>query len=149
GTKAVIFSTVVFLLTSFSFLPFLSGFPGLGESLSLYFQKFEFNGSIYFLLREVGFWIAGFNLIYWMGKALAVFSILIIFRYAWIKRSSHQGIPYLMMWTLLYYLLLATTVHPWYIAPLVFLSVFTTYKFPILWSALIFLTYFQYQTGQF
>lgn len=149
GRDVAKFLLVVSLFFLLAFLPFISGFPGFGESLSLYFQKFEFNGSIYFLLREIGFWIAGFNLIFWIGKVLAIIVLLLILRYSWIKRNSPQSLPYLMMWILLFYLLLATTVHPWYIAPLVFFSVFTAYRFPILWSALIILTYIQYQNAMF
>ena len=38
----------------------------------------------------------------------------------------------------------ATTVHPWYIATLLLLSVFTNYRFPLVWSVVIVLSYFSY-----
>ncbi len=48
------------------------------------------------------------------------------------------------MWSLTIYLSLATIVHPWYITTVVALSIFTNYRFPLLWSALIVMTYINY-----
>ena len=45
--------------------------------------------------------------------------------------------------TTLYYFT-STTIHPWYITILVFLSVFTNYKFPIVWSLMLVISYFAY-----
>ena len=42
------------------------------------------------------------------------------------------------------YFLLSTTVHPWYIATPLLLSVFTKYRFPIVWSAFVMLSYSAY-----
>jgi hypothetical protein len=43
---------------------------------------------------------------------------------------------------------MSTTVHPWYITPLVALAVFSDYKFPIVWSILIIFSYAGYsETG--
>ena len=36
---------------------------------------------------------------------------------------------------------MSTTVHPWYIATLLILSIFTNYKFPLVWSFVIVLSY--------
>jgi hypothetical protein len=43
------------------------------------------------------------------------------------------------------YLVFSTTVHPWYITPLIMLSVFGNFRFSLLWSAMILLTYSGYQ----
>jgi hypothetical protein len=45
------------------------------------------------------------------------------------------------------YLLSCTTLHPWYILPALFLSVFTNYTFLILWSFTVFLSYSFYSNG--
>jgi hypothetical protein len=45
------------------------------------------------------------------------------------------------------YLLLSSTLHPWYILPLLFLSIFTTYLFPLLWSITVIISYAFYGEG--
>lgn len=42
------------------------------------------------------------------------------------------------------YLLLSTTVHPWYIASILLLSIFTNYKYPLFWSFIIIISYLAY-----
>jgi hypothetical protein len=54
-----------------------------------------------------------------------------------------------MQWALTAYLLLATTVHPWYISTLVVFSVFTGYRYPVIWSLLVVFSYFAYQTASY
>ena len=43
------------------------------------------------------------------------------------------------------YFALATTVHPWYIATPLLLSVFTRYRYVIVWSFVVMLSYVAYQ----
>ena len=42
------------------------------------------------------------------------------------------------------YLFLSTTVHPWYLCTLIFLNVFTSYSYIIVWSYLAILSYSAY-----
>lgn len=49
-----------------------------------------------------------------------------------------------MVLVLTFYYFTSTTVHPWYIATLLALSIFTNYKFPLVWSAVIILSYLAY-----
>jgi hypothetical protein len=49
-----------------------------------------------------------------------------------------------MLFGISFYYLLSTTVHPWYITTPLLLSVFTKYKFPIVWSLLVMLSYSAY-----
>jgi hypothetical protein len=49
-----------------------------------------------------------------------------------------------MLFAFSFYLFFSTTVHPWYLATLLILSVFTNYKFPIVWSFVIILSYLAY-----
>jgi len=120
---------------------------GLSSSLTLYFQKFEFNASIYYLVREIGFAVNGYNIIQTAGPFLALvtfISILVLSRYTYKTMKWAQA----MIWALTIYLLMATTVHPWYITTLVALAVFTNYRFPIAWSVLVVLSYAGYsETG--
>ena len=43
------------------------------------------------------------------------------------------------------YLILSSTLHPWYVLPLLAFSLFTNYSFPLIWSLMIFFSYVFYQ----
>lgn len=44
---------------------------------------------------------------------------------------------------------MSTTVHPWYIIFLVVLAIFTEYRYALLWSAVVVLSYFAYSKIDF
>ncbi|HNP08015.1 MAG TPA: hypothetical protein PKN99_10325 [Cyclobacteriaceae bacterium] len=145
-------------------LPFITNemINGLGSGLGLYFGKFEFNASIYYIVREYGYLTKGYNIIQSVGWKLALISTLTILLISiWplrglgkrILSSPETVLPIekmatTMVWVLLIYYLLATTVHPWYITSMVAFSALTRYRFAVIWSGLIFLTYSGYhRTG--
>ncbi len=121
---------------------------GLSNSIGLYFQKFEFNASVYYLIREIGFAVKGYNIIETSGKYLALFSFIGIMILSLIK-SKRANVMEVMMWILTLYFFLATTVHPWYISTLLALGLFTSFRFTLLWSFLIFFTYIGYSIQGF
>ena len=129
------------------FIPLLfdpSFISGMGNSLSLYFQKFEFNASIYYIVREIGFGVKGYNIIGSAGKGLALSSMLGIAIFALWQKPSRLDLSQAMLWTLTFYLAMSTTIHPWYVIPLVALSALGRFRFVISWSFLIFFTYIGY-----
>jgi alpha-1,6-mannosyltransferase len=148
-TKSIIFYAIVGATLVLLFLPFYSVdlIPNFLSGLRLYFQTFEFNASLYYLLRWIGYQFAGYNIIATLGTVLAIITFLTIITIAirektvtWL--SLFQG----MLMCLTAYFLLATTVHPWYITSLVLISLFTSYRYPILWSVVIILSYAAYRT---
>jgi hypothetical protein len=165
--KSMLFYLACLIGLMILFIPFYSslGLSGFGESFGLYFRKFEFNASIYYLVREYGYRQHGFNIIQtagWKLGAMATVIILIIsvwsfeiksgFKVAWRRLQypeSLRSVPEISIWVLLVYILFATTVHPWYILPILALSVFTPFRFPVVWSFLIFFTYAGYSTTGF
>ena len=62
---------------------------------------------------------------------------------------SKKSLLQVCMWALFIYLVFATTVHPWYLCALVAFSVFTPYRFPIVWSAVVILSYYTYITPHY
>ena len=44
------------------------------------------------------------------------------------------------------YMLLATTVHPWYIATILLLGLFNRVQYPVIWSVVVILSYGAYST---
>jgi len=119
------------------------------SSISLFFQKFEFNASLYYILREVGYMVKGYNIIQTLGPYLAMGAFLSIVFYSIKEYRSRVNIATAMMFSYCIYILWATTVHPWYITPVVALSVFGTFKFSVVWSFLVFLTYVGYDQNGF
>ena len=130
------------------FLPLLVGsgrVDGFGESLDLYFRKFEFNASIYYLLREYGFYELGYNQIARFGPLLARVTALVILIVALSEeRTDWRSLPGKWLGAFVIYLLCATTVHPWYLSVPIALCCLTPWRYPIVWSYLVMLTYTSY-----
>ena len=145
--KLILFYTIVIATTLLLFLPFFSMefITNYSKTVGLWFGNFEFNASIYYLVRAIGYAITGYNEIAIIGKILPLISVVIILGFSFLKQNN--SLPKLatsMLLALTCYLFLSTTVHPWYIATLVILSIFTNYKFPLVWSLAIVLSYLAY-----
>ncbi len=134
------------------FLPLINGvfLSNIGESLDLYFRRFEFNASIYYVLRWIGLQISGFNLIAYFGPALALVVLLGVFTYAFLEKNpSLVNLPLAMLFAICLYLFFTMTIHPWYTSLPIVLCLFTRFRFPIIWSGLIFMTYINYSYPQY
>lgn len=115
------------------------------QSLGLYYGKFEFNGGLYLLLRSIGWWIMGYNPIATLSKIMIMLSLSGII-YVYFKKF---GLLKGFFWVLLIYLVCASIVHPWYLTPIIALSIFVKYRFVLVWSALIPLSYLTYSNSSF
>ncbi|WP_179021936.1 glycosyltransferase 87 family protein [Winogradskyella forsetii] len=145
--KLILFYTFIVGTVLLFFLPFFSMefVNNYAKTVGLWFGNFEFNASIYYLARAIGYAITGYNEIAVIGKVLPAITVLIILGLAFFKRNN--SLPNLITSMVLVfscYLFLSTTVHPWYIAPLVLFGVFTNYKFPLVWSLVVILSYLAY-----
>jgi alpha-1,6-mannosyltransferase len=158
--RSVTYGLAVLFFLILCFLPLFdqAAFQAMTESVGLYFNKFEFNASLYYLVREVGFWKYGYNIIQTVGWKLGLVAALLIvfisFRkglhiHSEVNSLRVQEMLLQIMWALCIYFLFTTTLHPWYITTLVSISVFSLYRFPVLWSGLIFLTYAGYDIDSF
>lgn len=140
------------LFAVISLVPFLSNdvFQNFGSSLNLYFQKFEFNGSFYYLAKWFGFQIYGYNNIRLIGPLMTcLFLLFLIVTLIREKRADLNNFPQRILIILTAYLLCSTTVHPWYLTTIIACSALTQIRFPIIWSYLIFLTYTSYLTTDY
>ncbi len=129
------------------FLPFIR--PELlahfGSSLDLYFRKFEFNASVYYLVRWLGFQTKGYNIIQQAGPVLSMLTLAGVLFLATKERGKDwKSFLSVALLALTLHYLLATTVHPWYVVPLVLLGTLSGLRFPLVWSALIVLSYQAY-----
>lgn len=120
------------------------------KSIQLYQGKFEYNASIYYLFREVGFWIKGYNTIATLTKILSLLTFVGIIWISW-KQNTRNLIELSTLWMLLFlgYLLLQPIVHPWYIIPALGLSILNRSYVLLLWSFTSILSYQAYQNLDF
>lgn len=140
------------ILIALIFYPVYSGLQisNFANSLDLYFRKFEFNASVYYILREIGYWIKGYNTIQIIGPVLGVISLgSILFLSFAPKVLSLKQLLNVCIAIVSIYLLTATTVHPWYLMTLILLSVFNPYKYIYVWSFLVLLSYATYADPNF
>lgn len=145
----LLFSVAFGVATLLLFTPLLlSGFlEGFSSSLDLYFRKFEFNASLYYLLRAYGYYEVGWNQIARFGPLLARLAVGLILLFALLdRRTDWKSLAGAWLWVFTIYLLCATTVHPWYLSVPIVLCTLTRWRFPLVWSFLIMLTYTNYLT---
>jgi hypothetical protein len=148
GWKRMLIAKLLFMaLFIAAFIPFFSPvfWEHLSNSLDLYFRNFEFNAGLYFLIRSIWASAVGYNPIHWLGPILSVLGFLLILTAIVFRRKKELlKLPETWMWIYTIYLMTATTVHPWYLIPLVALGVLSGYMYPFFWSALVFLSYSHY-----
>ncbi|MHB0754752.1 mannosyltransferase [Polaribacter sp. M15] len=145
--KLLAFYTIVVTTVVVLFLPFYSStlIENYANSVGLWFRNFEFNASFYYLFREIGYLFRGYNEIAIIGKITPVLTILCVIILTFFrKNSSMVQLFTAMLFGLCFYYFTTTTMHPWYLATPIILSVFTQYKFPIVWSLVVILSYQAY-----
>ena len=150
--RSVYFYSIVIGISAVTFVPFLTPklFSNYTETIGLWFTNFEFNASIYYIVREIGYYVKGYNIIGIVGKITPIITVLIILFFALFKTNKKPiNLFSNSLIALSVYFFISTTVHPWYGVNLVFLTLFTRFKFPIIWSYLIVLSYFAYSQMPF
>ena len=134
------------------FVPFFKdiGMENYFATLQLWFKNFEFNGSVYYLIRWIGYQIKGYNIIRQWGEISPwiITALVLIFAFLRPKKKAEEVFT-AMLFLLTAYYLIASIVHPWYVIPLVFLGLFTRYSFPLIWSMLIPISYITYAHPNF
>ena len=150
--KLIAFYGITFLTILITFLPFLSVelIQNFGDSVALWFNKFEFNASIYYVIRWIGFQTVGWNIIGIVGEILPIIVLfaalaLSLFR----KNNSEKTLFVSMLFAFSIYFLLSTTVHSWYVITPLAISIFTHYKYLLVWSFTVILSYSAYGINGF
>ena len=136
---------IITIITILLFLPFLNTMDlasHLFSSIQLYYGKFEFNGSIYQLLKVIGWEILGYNPIAYTSKILLALSLIGFFIVYIKSKNIFEGI----FWIIFIYLIFSAIVHSWYMLILIAITPFIKWRFAIVWSLLICLSYFTYHS---
>ena len=142
------FYSIILLINLLLFLPFYSQelIDNYSSSVGLWFKNFEFNASFYYIFREISYLFRGYNEIATIGKITPILTIIFLLILTFFrKNTSLKHLFTAMLFGLCFYYFTATTVHPWYLATPIILSVFTKYRFPIIWSFVIILSYQAYK----
>ena len=138
----------VFLFMALGFLLLRGSYMNFWQSFRLYQSNFEFNASIYFLIRWVSGFFIDFNPIVYVGPFLNGLAFLLILGLSSFHRlDSARDLVNAMVWVYLIFLLLQTVVHPWYIIPAFGLSILTKNRIFLVWTGLVFLSYGAYHEG--
>lgn len=134
------------------FLPFFHSldFSTYIATIQLWFKQFEFNGSIYYLIRSLGYQWKGYNIIRQWGEIVPwILLCWVLFFAFYKKKKTAKEIFSAMLILLSGYYFIASIVHPWYLVNLILLGVFTSYRFPMVWGAAVIVSYFTYSTPSF
>ncbi|MBD98713.1 MAG: glycosyltransferase ArnT-like protein [Verrucomicrobia bacterium] len=145
--RTLVFYVLFGIGFSFLWFPFvnLNLLYNYYESIQLYHATFEFNASIYYLIRWVGFQFVGYNIIATAGSLLSKIALIGMALILLIPLLRKQFNPYTaLLLSITFYYALALIVHPWYLCLLVFLSIFTRFHFAYVWSFLILFSYIAY-----
>ena len=148
--KLSLFYIITLAALIISFLPFYSSefIKNYSDSVGLWFKKFEFNASFYYIFREIGYLFRGWNEIEIIGKITPFLTITFVLIVSFFRnnKSMIQLITALLLGLCFYYFT-TTTVHPWYLATPLILCIFTKYRFPVIWSIVIIFSYQAYENN--
>lgn len=147
GTRTILVGllSLVFIGIGFAFFIDQTLILNLGQSLDLYFRNFEFNASLFALSRGVAsHWIPHYT-VETIGPYISLVMLLSIVAIALFRRPrGYEGYFETLLFILSIHLLFSSTVHPWYIVNLIGISLFTRYRYPIVWSFTAVISYFMY-----
>lgn len=152
--KSILFYILIGATSLLLFSPFYTPefIHNYTKTLSLWFSNFEFNASLYNVVKHtaIHFDAKPWEFIKEYGKITPIVTISIVTLYTFLrKRQDLNTVLSSMMWVLSIYYFISTTVHPWYSIFLIVLAVFTSYRYALVWSAAIVLSYFAYSNIDF
>lgn len=149
--RSISFVAIVGATSVLGLLPFVDQqlIANISESLSKYYSNFEFNGSIYYIVRWVGILRDGYNPIWVVGPKLPLVAGLIILIISWLKRKESGSVLGTFMIVWLTYYLFSTTVNPWYVAVLIPLSIFSKSRVGVVWAVTVSLSYLSFSVDGF
>lgn len=148
--QRLIFCCGLLFILLLSFYPYINGIMrgGFFESLSLYFNALEFNAFGYNIFKFFGYLIYGYNKIKLLGPLTACISFILIIYFSIKKgKGTREFLPLQCLILYFIHLFLSPVVHPWYLIPLVFFSVFNRMHFVVVWTTFSILSYSHYQEG--
>ena len=147
--KSWLFYGTVAIVIIIGFTPFFDEMflTNYSKTIGLWFSNFEFNAGIFYTAKAYFNDQYGLSLMPYMRYIAPIVLSLFLMYFLSKKVNSILEILNQTLLLLTVYFLISTTVHPWYIITLIFLSLLTQYRYPIFWSFTIILSYFSYHNG--
>ena len=151
--KSLAFYILVLLTVAITLIPFYTPefFSNYTATLQLWFSNFEFNASIFNLTKAIGAQceVRSWELIKVYGKITPFITVAVLLLLTFLRKTKTLSVllENMLLVICLYYFM-SSAVHPWYVIFPLFLALFTDYRFPILWSALVILSYSAYMHPQ-
>ena len=151
--KSLLFYTVIAAVSLALLLPLYSPefIDNYYETVGLWFSNFEFNASIYNLVKKIAiqFEAKPWELIKSYGKITPYITIVIVLLVSFFRKNQKLSVLLGSMLIILSsYYFLSTTVHPWYIIFLILITIYTDMRFPLFWSAMVILSYAGYSNAE-
>ena len=153
--KSVVYYSLIGVTCIAFLLPFYSPvfIDNYSKTVGLWFSNFEFNSGFYNLVKTIGihfFDAKPWELVKTYGSLVPKLTIAIALLLTFFRENQKTNkLIGSMLILLTSYYFLSTTVHPWYIIFLLVLSIFNNYRFAIVWSALVVLSYYAYSNPDF
>lgn len=150
--KFLVFGSLAGLSFGLLYVPFLSDelLKFYFTSLNMYFNNFEFNASVFYIVRWIGYQSKGYNIIRVFGMVAPFVVLGIVLAIAFFRKNkTFQQTVISMLLAISVYYFMATVVHPWYVAVLLILSIFTRFRYPLAWTLVVMLSYFAYSNPDF
>lgn len=152
--KSIPFYVILLLVSLALFLPFYTPefIANYSKTIGLWFSNFEFNASIYNVVKQIAinFKAKPWELIKTYGKITPYITILIVLAISYLRQNKDiKGLFSSMLFILTAYYLISSVAHPWYLIFLVLLGIYTPYRYALVWSALVILSYYAYSQLDF
>jgi len=152
--KGFLFNLLAMAALLLTLLPFYSSefLSHYSATISLWFYNFEFNASIYNIVKELAiqFEAKPWELIKVYGKITPIIMIgLVVILTLFRNNRTLSSLLHTMLIILTAYFFLASTVHPWYLIFLLILGIYSDYRYPLVWSAVVVMSYAAYANPEF
>ena len=153
--KSATFYVLVGLGCIVLLLPFYSPsfLENYSDTVGLWFSNFEFNAGIYNGIKKIAvhFYEAKpWELIKSYGTVVIKIMAIVILLLTFLRKNQNlQTLITSILLALSLYYFMSSTVHPWYIVFLLGIAVLTEYRFPLVWSFAIVLSYQAYSNPDY
>ncbi len=152
--KSILFYAIVAATCILFLIPFYS--PEFGSNYSktigLWFSNFEFNAGLYNGIKQVAILYDAkpWELIKTYGKITPILTVLVVLFITFFRTNQKLSVLLSsMLFVLTFYFFVSATVHPWYIIFLVMLGILSDFRYPLLWSMAVVLSYSAYSNPQY